>query len=99
MRAVWVMENSLPPLVQEIAVPIEDEHGRLATGEDVDAIQPVDLHRDHVIEVPSLRQFRPIVNQPVAAIAMGKRGILGAEIGLRQTRNIGLDHVQMVLDR
>src|SRR6266567_4889436 len=69
VEPVRAVEEALAPALDEVAVAVEDHHRMGATVEHIDAIPAVDGDGGDILEVPAVRQLRPILNHAIAMLA------------------------------
>src|SRR5207253_672879 len=69
MKAMRAMEQALAPALDEVAVAVQDDHRMGAAVEHVDAIPAVDGDGGDILEVPAVRQRRPILDHAITMLA------------------------------
>src|SRR5690348_10624116 len=69
MDAVRPRILSLAPRAQKIAVAVKDHDRVFAAVEDIDIVFRVDPDRPDFLERPAVRQFRPVLDDPVFEVA------------------------------
>src|SRR5262249_54029705 len=74
VQPVRARERALPPGPDEVALAVEDDHRVLAAVEAVDAVLAIDRDRGDVLELPSFRQLRPVLDHAVAVLAGTENG-------------------------